>query len=771
MTKRPSLTDITTVAGAPAAINANWREIEAAFDNTLSRDGCTPNQMQADIDLDSNDILNVKDLRLQNLYINGDRVVEVEKAFEVTFWFNDRQAFLDWAATATPVDGQIANVGGLQLFEYESGVTHIGDLPNWKPHGGIVQPQHFANNMGVVDPSNPNGFEARAATLEALAYLAVIVGGVLYFSKGEYLFGGNSAGWTEIKSAITIVGDGMNETILNYKTVNGAQGFWHAGLSGPFTDDVTFSDLSIVGSWGDGGDYTTTTGQLIRIITSGDIRITRVRLRNPRNLATSCKGANSFLVDESEVIDSAGGGWRCSDVRYGKVSNCYFKNVNDDTVDMHSLDATTHPEASVDRSLVAVGNNIVDSQGIVMLGAKNTIVAGNTLTRCIGRAVKVGFSGGSEGNTAPVAVNITGNTITDLLSPLIFSPVSGARAIGIVVEQLPPTQVGGSGTDYVGSSDGSGGVVEPWPYLYTNGIDTAPAVIPGAYWINVSENVITRTIEPTANYSDYGFGTRLGRTGPSDPTVTASDMMEEGILFVGSFRDSKISGNIISGAEKAIFFEGTTGLAAAQYNNVVVSDNILTNFTTTGIDAQGPGLLVIRGNAFDGDPYNIHADRLANGKWGAGYTNNTALTFVSARAIVSDNSFRNVGRIISGTLTLDTQFDGNQIICDPNATGDDADNIGIRNISTPDLYGYVVIEDGDPSSSTFNRTQQPCLLTHTSQPTAGKYVFGHFVRNVSPSLLGSGGSKYIVHGWIRGTTGTGHILNTDWFEARTLTGA
>ena len=35
---------------------------------------------------------------------------------------------------------------------------------------------------------------------------------------------------------------------------------------------------------------------------------------------------------------------------------------------------------------------------------------------------------------------------------------------------------------------------------------------------------------------------------------------------------------------------------------------------------------------------------------------------------------------------------------------------------------------------------------------------------------GAPGSQYVVTGWVRATTGSGHVLNTDWYEMRTLTG-
>ena len=61
MAKRPTLSDITTGHGTTTKINANFDAIEQAFDNTLSRDGSSPNAMEADLDMNSNQILNLPD--------------------------------------------------------------------------------------------------------------------------------------------------------------------------------------------------------------------------------------------------------------------------------------------------------------------------------------------------------------------------------------------------------------------------------------------------------------------------------------------------------------------------------------------------------------------------------------------------------------------------------------------------------------------------------------------------------------------------------------
>ena len=74
MAKRPSL--FTVLAGffSKEQLNQNFENIQTAFDNTLSRDGSTPNAMQADLDMDGNDISNAGTLSATSLTLNGQGV-------------------------------------------------------------------------------------------------------------------------------------------------------------------------------------------------------------------------------------------------------------------------------------------------------------------------------------------------------------------------------------------------------------------------------------------------------------------------------------------------------------------------------------------------------------------------------------------------------------------------------------------------------------------------------------------------------------------------
>lgn len=80
MTKVVPLTPLTSLTNESSAVNAinnNSDAIETAFRNTLSRDGSTPNEMNADIDLNSNNLLNVGSIDVETLTVDGVDVHEI----------------------------------------------------------------------------------------------------------------------------------------------------------------------------------------------------------------------------------------------------------------------------------------------------------------------------------------------------------------------------------------------------------------------------------------------------------------------------------------------------------------------------------------------------------------------------------------------------------------------------------------------------------------------------------------------------------------------
>jgi len=71
MTKRPTITSVADVPNNAGAINTNLEALRDGFDNTLSLDGSTPNAMGADLDLNSNDVLNGATINAANVVVAG----------------------------------------------------------------------------------------------------------------------------------------------------------------------------------------------------------------------------------------------------------------------------------------------------------------------------------------------------------------------------------------------------------------------------------------------------------------------------------------------------------------------------------------------------------------------------------------------------------------------------------------------------------------------------------------------------------------------------
>ena len=117
MAKRPVITTVPQTTSNTESINSNFSNIKESFDNTLSRDGSTPNQMNAVIDLNSNDLLNVRNLNVSNLTVGG---VDYETATNDIRSFEERSGLVtEWdsynaTTKAAVVNGTLWSAEGLR---------------------------------------------------------------------------------------------------------------------------------------------------------------------------------------------------------------------------------------------------------------------------------------------------------------------------------------------------------------------------------------------------------------------------------------------------------------------------------------------------------------------------------------------------------------------------------------------------------------------------------------------------------------------------------
>jgi len=72
MAKQPVVNTISSGYASQSQLNENFSNIQTSFNNTLSLDGSTPNVMQANIDMNNNDIINVS-----GIYVGGVNVLNL----------------------------------------------------------------------------------------------------------------------------------------------------------------------------------------------------------------------------------------------------------------------------------------------------------------------------------------------------------------------------------------------------------------------------------------------------------------------------------------------------------------------------------------------------------------------------------------------------------------------------------------------------------------------------------------------------------------------
>lgn len=122
MSKKPTITTISSGYGSTTQLNGNFSALRSAFDNTLSLDGSTPNAMSADLDLNNYDLLNANTVNTAALFIAGSRVTSVDTVFT---W---KGAWV--TGTGYLANDTISNSGSsyICLIDHTAGATFSTDL-------------------------------------------------------------------------------------------------------------------------------------------------------------------------------------------------------------------------------------------------------------------------------------------------------------------------------------------------------------------------------------------------------------------------------------------------------------------------------------------------------------------------------------------------------------------------------------------------------------------------------------------------------------------
>lgn len=234
MTKKPDLTNITTMYNAAGTISENNDKIEASFENTLSRDGSTPNNMQADLDMDGNDIINVGSVTIGGVGIDAEVAsLDVTNNITVGGTVDGR----DVAADGTKLDGLDQGVattdspsfaaltvnGELEVTDGSVPIITLTDNGGGKAVVASFNGQLILNaDSDSTQGAAPIIFRSTGVT----ETMRVDVGGNLVVGNTTALVGGENtnSGATIYPAGAIVVANGLSAANLNLNKVGAVDG-------------------------------------------------------------------------------------------------------------------------------------------------------------------------------------------------------------------------------------------------------------------------------------------------------------------------------------------------------------------------------------------------------------------------------------------------------------------------------------------------------------------------------------------------------------------
>jgi hypothetical protein len=446
MAKKPTISTISSGYASNTQLNNNFSALRTGFDNTLSLDGSTPNAMNADLDMNSNDILNTNEINTSSLRINGVLVsptgLGVTSSIMASDVFTGNGSTTVYTLSFAPfikdntqiyIDGVYQNkitynTSGNTLTFTEApplnsaievmvariltdvGTADAGSVTYTQGASGSVQTTVQAKLQESVSVKD-FGAVGDGVTDDTAAIQAAIdaTGGGLFFPEGTYAVTPVSGqNYCLLIDAKTIHLYGNNSTI-SMATTDVKQ-----ALRIRDSNNFVVSGLSFVGSGTNGSDGAQ---GLLQLYQCDNVVIENCIIKN-----SNCDGLAMAL---------------CLNIT---VSNCIFDNCS-----KSSLYLNLSTGASLSGNIIKnIGGHLVSST-IVGAGVQ---ISGNTDCSVIGNSIIDGLGMGilcnQSGTTAPKRNIISGNTVKGITNPTNTNVSSGIRLSNSATDKACATVVEGN---------------------------------------------------------------------------------------------------------------------------------------------------------------------------------------------------------------------------------------------------------------------------------------------------------------------------------------
>ena len=403
-----SLSTITSGYGTVDALNQNFDAIEAAFDNTLSRNGDTPNQMQANLDMNGFSILNQA-----NPYV-----------VDGLNWRGN------WATATTYALGDIVQTNGIAyicIVAHTSGVFAT-DL-------AAVRWQVFVQTNLPTQTGNSGRYLSTDGSLTSWQPITVPDGSVTTAKLADGVLSADVAGRAKMADEFVTTTKMADGSVTTAKLADGAangnklgskiQPISSTNNAGALTISAGFLSLDYRSTTLGSGTVTTVTGTPGNLVipsgaTLGTISgvqsdLVVLAINNAGTIELAVVNlAGGVQLDETNVIstNAINAGSNNPNIVYSTASrtNIAYRVIGL----LRSTQATAGTWATAPSLIQGMGGNALvamQSLGYGQTWQSVTRVAGTTYYNTTGKPIKAAFSIATTSGVNQGNIQIAGNTI------------------------------------------------------------------------------------------------------------------------------------------------------------------------------------------------------------------------------------------------------------------------------------------------------------------------------------------------------------------------